>query len=107
MGETRRKLPFGRGRSNWSNRPKPEVRPNLARSNNGPFTRCSLDHLVGAGQDRWRDGESKHLGGLEIDHQLKLDRLLDWQIGGVLAPLGTFVWHATPPLYSPTQSNGI
>ena len=30
-----------------------------------------FDHFVGARQDRWRDGESERLGGLEIDDQLE------------------------------------
>src|SRR3984893_12375366 len=42
-----------------------------------------LDHLVGAGEDRWRDGQAERLGGLEIDHQLECGRLLDRQIGGL------------------------
>jgi hypothetical protein len=33
-----------------------------------------------------RDGEAERLGGFEIDDQLDLHRLLDWQIGGA----GTF-----------------
>ena len=29
--------------------------------------------------------EAEHLGGLEVDHQLEFGRLLDWQIGRLLA----------------------
>src|SRR5690349_3929004 len=43
--------------------------------------RLLFDDLVGAGEDRWRHGEAKRLRGLEIDDQLELGRLLDWQIG--------------------------
>src|SRR5439155_9046916 len=35
----------------------------------------------GAGEDRWGDGETEHLGGLEIDDQLEPRGLLDGQIG--------------------------
>src|SRR5215475_3458044 len=42
----------------------------------------SLDDLIGAQQQRWRDGEAERLGGLEIDHQLEFRRLLDGQIAG-------------------------
>src|SRR5258705_941613 len=45
-----------------------------------------LDHLGGARQDRWRDGEAERLGGLEVDHQLERGRLHDWEVSG----LGTF-----------------
>src|SRR5216683_2561471 len=45
-----------------------------------------LDDLVGAGEDRWRDGEAESLGGREIDDQLECRRLLDRQI----SRLGTF-----------------
>ena len=27
-----------------------------------------FDHLVGAGEQRWRNGEAERLGGLEVDH---------------------------------------
>ena len=39
-----------------------------------------LDHLIGAPQQRKRKGEAERSGGLEIDEQLDLGRLLDRQI---------------------------
>src|SRR6266446_6148088 len=41
-----------------------------------------LDHLVGGGLQRQRDGEAEGFGDLEIDHQLELGRLLDRKRGG-------------------------
>jgi hypothetical protein len=46
----------------------------------------SLDHLIGGGQKRFRDGEAEGVCGLEIDQQLELCRLLYRQIGR-LGPL--------------------
>src|SRR5262245_65620157 len=40
----------------------------------------SLDHLVGAGEQRQRDRQAERLGGREIDHQLELDRGLNWKL---------------------------
>jgi hypothetical protein len=44
-----------------------------------------FDHLVGAGEQRDRDGDAKRLGFLEVDDQLDLGELLDRQIGRLLA----------------------
>jgi len=45
----------------------------------------SLDHLVGAGEQRRRHVDAKGFGGLEIDDELELRWLLDWQFRGLLA----------------------
>src|SRR6478735_3085835 len=44
-----------------------------------------LDHLVGAGEQRWRDGEAECFGSPEIDGQIEMGGLLDRQIGWPLA----------------------
>src|SRR5262245_22005522 len=42
-----------------------------------------LDQPIGAGeQGRWED-ETKRLSSLEVDHQLELRWLLDWEFGGL------------------------
>jgi hypothetical protein len=44
-----------------------------------------FDHLVGAGEQRVRHGEAERFGGLEIDHQLELGRLLNGEVRWPLA----------------------
>src|SRR2546423_879341 len=46
----------------------------------------SFDELIGASQHRLRDREAKRFGGLEIDDQLELRRLLDREVGRLRAP---------------------
>src|SRR6266446_1823994 len=43
-----------------------------------------FDHLVGAAQQRLRNGEAESLGGLEVKDQLDFGRLHDWQVGRLL-----------------------
>src|SRR5262249_52548750 len=44
----------------------------------------SLDHLVGAGEQRGRDFQAERLGGLQIKDELDFRGLLDRQIGRFL-----------------------
>src|ERR1700680_3914116 len=45
----------------------------------------SFDHLVGATQQRKRDGQAERLGSLEIDDQFDFGDLLNRQVGRLLA----------------------
>src|SRR6516162_6591700 len=45
-----------------------------------------FDHFVGDGKQRWRHGDAQRLRGFEIEDELKLCRLHDWQVGW-LSPL--------------------
>src|SRR5687768_1312146 len=45
-----------------------------------------FDHFVGARQQRHRRVEAERLGGLEVDHQLILVRLLHRQVAWFLTP---------------------
>src|SRR3990172_3202692 len=43
----------------------------------------SLNDLIRPLEERLRDRQAEGLGGLEVDHQLELRRLLDGQVGGL------------------------
>jgi hypothetical protein len=60
------------------------------RSYRGGALGLLLDHLIGGGQQRFRDGKAERLGGFEVDHQLDFCGLLDW-------PLGWFLAFENPP----------
>src|SRR5262249_872222 len=44
-----------------------------------------FDHLVGAGEERWRHIETERPGRLQIDDELKLSRLQDRKVGRLRA----------------------
>jgi hypothetical protein len=48
---------------------------------NPPFRVTSLDHLVGTGKQSRGDFEAERLGGRQIDNEVELGRLLDWNVG--------------------------
>src|SRR5437868_7763614 len=58
--------------------------PKTAVSNRSK-TVALFNHLVGASEQRRRHFEAEHLRGLEIDHELKLGRLLNWKVAELLA----------------------
>ena len=44
-----------------------------------------LDHLVGAGEEGFGNGEADRFRGFDVDDELELGRLLDRQVGCLLA----------------------
>ena len=49
------------------------------------FVRASLDHLVGAGEQRRRNFDAECPGSVQIDEELDLGDLLNWQVGRLVA----------------------
>jgi hypothetical protein len=48
-----------------------------------------LDHLVGGGQQRFRDGDAERFGGLEVDDEFEFVWFHSRQVGGFLSPFRT------------------
>jgi len=46
---------------------------------------CSFDHLVGPDEQDRRDFQAERPGGSQVDHQVKLGRLHDWQFANLFA----------------------
>ena len=61
---------------------RPRRRQELGFACSGRLSSASLDHLIGAGEKRGRDGEAERLGGREIDDELEPRWLLDRHLGG-------------------------
>src|SRR5262249_56018968 len=61
----------------------------------------SLDHLIRPRQQRRRDRQAERLGGLEVDDQLELGRLLDWEIGRVRTLANPWRIVSPPPFHPP------
>jgi hypothetical protein len=63
-----------------------------SKSRAGPFAEAGagvgdlLDHLVCAGEQRWRHLDAERLGGLQVYHELEFGRPLDGRSAG-LTPL--------------------
>jgi hypothetical protein len=53
----------------------------------------SFDHLVGAGEDRWRHREAEFFRGLEIDDKFEFCGLLNGEVSrfGAIQDLATYV----------------
>jgi hypothetical protein len=49
----------------------------------GGIRDCSLDHFVGACDERRRHLEAERFGGLEIDDEFDLGRHFDRKVGGL------------------------
>jgi hypothetical protein len=60
-------------------------------------SRRIIDHLVGAGEQHRRNCEAKRLGGLEIDRENEIDRLLDRQVGGLCPQTALAAAAPAPP----------
>src|SRR5262245_47194120 len=56
-----------------------------------------FDHLISAERQSWRDVQSDHVGGREVDYQLVLGRCLNWQFARLLAPQNAIGVSCSPP----------
>ena len=49
------------------------------------YSTLLFDHLIGTRKERWRYGETKRLGGFQVNHQFELGRGLHREVSGLLA----------------------
>ena len=70
------------------------------------LSRPLLDHLVRPCQHVWRYGQADLIHGLQIDHQLKLRRLLDRQIRG-LGILQNLIYVLSRAAYRSGRAQGL
>src|SRR6516164_8065486 len=66
-------------------RPSPHSLRKICRRAMGEAGGESFDHLVGAGEQRWRHVDGERLGGREINDHVEFCRLRDRQVGRFLA----------------------
>src|SRR5262249_43012144 len=57
-----------------------------------------FDHLVGYRLNLPRNRDAEHLGGLEVDHEIKSGWLFYWQVSGLAALLFFFNEKIGPPV---------
>jgi hypothetical protein len=69
----------------WSARPRSAdvfpTDPIFSQVPEADISQLSFYDFVGAGEDRWRNGQPERLRSVEVDDKLKPRRLLDRQIG--------------------------
>ena len=66
-----------------------------------------FDHLISERKQHWWYLNSKRLGGLEVDHQLELDRHLNWKLARLLAAQDTVrIGGGAPTVIAPVISVG-
>jgi hypothetical protein len=53
------------------------IRDNVSNSRPATAPDPLLDHLIGGGQQRFRNGEAERLGGLEVDDEFEFGRELN------------------------------
>src|ERR1700681_3676229 len=66
-------------RPQWGRRPKPITKPAICTA-----ARILLDHIVGGGEERWRNREVDRSRGLQVDDEFEFGRLHHRHFGRLL-----------------------
>ena len=77
MQDNRRVLPL-RPHLLHSTRSTSKLAFDVAEDEICPVAACLFDHLVGAGEQRWRHLNAECLGGLQVNNEFVLGRRLHW-----------------------------